>query len=399
MLSAFDFFGLRYRTAVQAYAVLSFTALLLALAGIEARAADPISAQDLPPALRAVPMEALLGAFSVPHEPPAIAAEIARLDAWTPPGDDLQACPALAQVMAKYPGTADARRALFDLARVYASRGDWQAAEAPFRYVMEAFAGRAEGRIARLRLIEFYRHTDPPLASQGITECRAAIAEFVGTPEEGLGRMLSAELLSYQGKYPEAFAEYDRVMEKFSAQPYAGYACMRYALTLCEAGQAERAKQVVEPFLEDPVWSGRVHYARGCANSNLSLTDAAVADYERAARTADSLWFRSEAHRELARLLAERGEVSRATSQLRECLAVYPLRKDNLELRLNIVRNLYASKQHLAAAQEALTLKLDALNSPQRYLPEEISMISGACSEILDKCEAALYEADSKPGR
>lgn len=229
---------------------------------------------------------------------------------------------------------------------------------------METFAGRREARIARLRLVEFYRQADPPLLSQAVSECRAAISAFPGTPEEGVGHMLMADLLACKGEYSEAFAEYERVIREFSAQPYAPYARVRYALALCDGGDPEGAKVTVEPVLEDPVWGGRAHYARGFANLRLGLADAAIVDFERAAQGADSLWFRSESRRELARLLAERGQLPSAISHLKRCLDEYPLRKDMLDIRLEIVRSLSASGKHLAAAQAVLALKLDLLNSP-----------------------------------
>jgi tetratricopeptide (TPR) repeat protein len=149
--------------------------------------------------------------------------------------------------------------------------------------------------------------------------------------------------------------------------------------------------------LNDPTWGGRAHYARALANSTLGLTDAAAADYERAALTADSLWFRSEAHRELAVILAKRGQFALAPDHLRMCLRSYPLRKDDLDIRLEIVRNLHTSGDYLGASQEALALELDAQNAPSRYLPQAVAVITAACDAILDDCSAALRTAETKP--
>ena len=357
-----------------------------------------VSPADLPPSLRALPMDALLGAFSIPFEPPSLAAEVATLRAWVPPGEDVNACPALAQVIVRYPGTAAARRALLDIAGVYGRMDDWKTAEAPFRYVMEAFPDSPQARIAHLRLVEAYRYGDPSGRAPALDECYSAKEACLGTPEEGAACMLLGDLLAEQRAYVEAFSQYQRVMAEFPGQVYTNYARIRYALALTESGAPDRALEVLAPVLEDPVWGGRAYYARGAAQLKLGLVDAAVSDYEKASKTADSLWFRSESHRRLAGIFTERGHGGRATDHLRQCLAAYPLRKDDLDIRLEIVQNLDASGDHLGAAQEALALELDALNSPQRYLPQAVRMVTTACDKILDKCEAALASPQSKPG-
>jgi tetratricopeptide (TPR) repeat protein len=343
-------------------------------------------------------MEALLGVFSSSFEPPSLAAEVARLRAWVPPGQDVNACPALAQVIVEYRGTADARRALLDICGVYAQLGDWATAEAPFRYVMEMYPKQAYGRVAHLQLVEFYRYWHPSGAVVAAKEARLAIAACAGTPEEGYARLLLAGALAGQHSYEEALAEFRRVVDEFPAEPYSSYARIWWAEALTESGAPDRAVEVLSPVLDDPVWGGRARYGLAVAHRKLGEVDAAVADYEQASRTADSVWFRSEAHRELARIFTERRQPARAMAHLKECLLVHPFRKDNLDIRLNIVQSLYASHDYLRAAQEALALELDALNSPGRYLPEAISIMTAACDDILDKCEAELRGAEAKPG-
>ena len=189
------------------------------------------SASDLPSSLQALPMEKLLGAFSISWEPPSLAADIARQRAWlAPEPNDIAACPRLAKVVQDYVGTSDARRALLDIAGAYARAGDWPAAEAPFRYVMEVKEGQTEARIARFRLVEMYRYAGATPPVDAIAECRSAVEACGGTPEEGLGRMLLGDMLADEGAYEAAFAEFERVLREFANQPYTTYARIRYAL-------------------------------------------------------------------------------------------------------------------------------------------------------------------------
>ena len=110
-----------------------------------------MSAADLPPVLQKLPLEDLIKAFSVSWETPSIAAETARLRAWSIPakkkGDTEEIRDRLVKVMQDYPGTSDARRALLDISISYAQKGDWATAEAPYRYIMEVMKGRPEERI------------------------------------------------------------------------------------------------------------------------------------------------------------------------------------------------------------------------------------------------------------
>lgn len=146
--------------------------LLLTMIGTRGAAVSP---SDMPPSLRALPIESLLNLFAVPFETPNIAAEVARQHVWVPPVDnEVDLCPAYAEVIRRYPRTSDARRCLLDIATVYAKQGDWPTAEAPFRYVMEIAKGRAEAKIAHLRLLELYRYTGAPDGVDVIGECEAA---------------------------------------------------------------------------------------------------------------------------------------------------------------------------------------------------------------------------------
>ncbi|MCJ7821817.1 MAG: tetratricopeptide repeat protein, partial [Armatimonadetes bacterium] len=173
-------------------------------------------------------MDRLLSLFEVSFETPNVAAEIARHRAWAPPvADEVAACDGLARVIRDYPRTSDARRALLDIGGIYARKGDWRSAEAPFRYVMEMMEGQSAARIAHFRLIELYRYAGTPQGVDAIDECRAAVAAYAGTDEEGLGRMLLADMLAARESFQPAFEEFQRVVDRFPGRPYTNYARIR----------------------------------------------------------------------------------------------------------------------------------------------------------------------------
>jgi tetratricopeptide (TPR) repeat protein len=336
-------------------------------------------------------MDSLLSLFSTSYEPPSLAAEIARLRAWAPPAaSDVEACPALSKVILDYPGTAEARRALLDIAGAYARSGAWEAAEAPFRYVMEMKEGQVEARVAHLRLVELYRHTREPAGRDAVAECRTAVRECAGTPEEGLARLLLGDMLAEEGAYDEAFTEFDRAINSFPGQPYSSYARIACALALVDAGEHERAKKVIVPALEDPIWGGKAYYARGRAYAAQGATEAAIADYRRAAQTGDSVYVRAESYQHLAQLYADKGEFGAAHESLQACLATVPHSIDALDLRVQSLRYLYAAGRPLEAAVSAIQLETEAMNEQWRYSEPAIAGALRVCDEILDKCEAAL---------
>lgn len=374
-------------------AVLLFAALLV----LPVTALCTTSPSDLPPPVRSLPMEALLAAFTSSFESPSLPAEIAGIRAWVPPGEDTAACLALVQVITRYPGTSDARRALLDIAGAYARAGDMKTAEAPFRYIMESFPASGQARIAHLRLVEAYRYGPPVWKEQAVEECQLALRSCQGTPEEGLALMLQSDLCVDDSEYDKAFAGYEEVLGRFPEQPYASYVRIRYSLALTQSGKPKRAEEVVARVLDDPIWGGRAHYARARARVDQGQAQAAISDFEKAALSADSLWFRSESYRELADLYAARGESRRAQESLRLCLSSYPLRKDDHYLRLRLIRSLYGSGAYLEAAQNAAALQMDLLNAPERYPEAQRSQVVRECDNVLDACEGRLRAAAS-PG-
>lgn len=363
--------------------------LLLVLLAPGARCATTM--MDLPPALQAIPMKALLDAFGTTFETPSLAAEVARFRAWAPPAsDEVAVCPGLGRVMQDYPGTSDARLALYDLCSIYARKDDWTSVEAPFRYVMERYPGTSTARIAYLKLIDMYQYAGAPVGVDPIAECRAAIEAYAGTPEEGFGRMLLADMLAAKEAYEASFQEFERTIAQFPGQPYSSYARIRFGLHLVGAGQYDRALEVTEPVLADPAWSGRALYARGAARAGKGAMDAAIADYEKAARTADSVYIRADAYFALSEIYEQRGQHGRARECLEANLAISSMRRDQPQIRLSIIRQMQAAGEHLAAAQAAVALEKDMLNAPGRYGKSELSSSVWTCNEILDACEAAL---------
>ena len=148
--------------------------------------------------------------------------------------------------MQDYPGTSDARRALLDISLVYARRGDWTTAEAPYRYVMDVAKGQPEARIARTRLLILYQYAETlPEGLDPIVESRATIAADTGTPEEGLERLVLTDLLFRKQHAPgDAFPEFERLLTQFPNQSYTNYVRIHYALGLAGAEQAEQRRRL-----------------------------------------------------------------------------------------------------------------------------------------------------------
>ncbi len=215
---------LRARIAI---AALIIAWLLTGAVWAVSQTAAPTYPESFPPALRSLPPDTLLQVFSFSDKPPLLAAEVARFRAWISPIPDANAVdetPRLAEVIRKYPATSDALRALTDLCGIYAHKGDFATAEAPFRYVMTLKAGQREGRIAHFRLIELHRYQVAPQGVDVLDECRAAITAYAGTPEEGLGHLILADTLAEKTEYDRAMPEFQIVLDKFYEQPYARFA-------------------------------------------------------------------------------------------------------------------------------------------------------------------------------
>lgn len=356
------------------------------------------SPAELPPSLRALPMDVLLSLFSVSFESPNMAAEVARLRAWAPASDTKsEACSALADVIVRYPRTSDARRALLDICGVYAGMGEWDTAEAPFRYVMEARSGQPEARVARFRLAELYRYTGR--RSYAILECRSGIEACAGTPEEGLGRALLADILAEQDDQREqAFTEFERVLHEHPGQPYSSYARIQYALALVDCRRYDRALEVIAPVLDDPVWGGRARCAEGKAYAGRQNADAAITALLLAARTADSVFIRGEAYAELARVYEARRDFNNAQECLGNCMGIAPLPgKELLDMNLQRLHLLCASGQYIKAAALAVELEMAVTNQRSRYSEREMDHAIRSCNSILDSCEKALCGRSDVP--
>ena len=391
-------------TAVARRFVLVLCLSLAALAAAPVRSLA-VSAADLPPVLQELPLEDLIKAFSVSWETPSIAAETARLRAWSIParkkGDAEEIRERLVKVMQDYPGTSDARRALLDISISYAQKGDWATAEAPYRYIMEVMKGRPEERIARTRLLILYQYAETlPERVDAIAECRAAVAALAGTPEEGLARMTLAELLSKNHASEEAFAEYARAISQFPNQPYTNYVRIHYALGLAGAEHAEEALKVIEPVLADPLWVGRAYQARGKAHYKLKMIEEALADFRKASQTADSVSVRGDALAEMAAIYENLNQPDRARECLRACIDVQPWRSDRTDLEVKLARNILASGDYARAAGMALALEAVVLNDPQHYAaPGQLDRVVKGCDDILDACERAGRGEDPSPAQ
>ena len=363
-----------------------------------------VSAADLPPVLQKLPLEDLIKAFSVSWETPSIAAETARLRAWSIPakkkGDMEEIRDRLVKVMQDYPGTSDARRALLDISISYAQKGDWATAEAPYRYVMEVMKGRSEERIARVRLINVYEYAEStPKDLDIVAECRATVAAVAGTPEEGLGRMTLAGLLFDNHAPEEAVAEFERVISQFPNQPYSNYARVHYALDLVKSGQAEdaqRALDVTAPVLPDPAWSGRAS-PRGRAHNRLKMADEALADFRRPPKPRTASPFAATRSLKWPRF------TSPGTSRTRPgnacaCIEVQPWREDRTGLEVRLMRSILATGDCARAAGMALALEMQVLSDPQHYAKAgQMDRVVHGCEQILDGCEQAGRGEDSAP--
>jgi tetratricopeptide (TPR) repeat protein len=351
-----------------------------------------VSPADLPPALRALPMQDLIGLFSVPYEAPSLAAEIARHEAWVPPtSNDESVCPALVKVIQEYPRTADARRSLLDVAGIYARKGDWKSAQAPFLYVMEAQKGRPEARIAHLRLVEMYRYAGTPEGVNTIEECRKAVAAYAGTPEEGLGRMLLADLLAADDPASaQAYAEFQRVLDGFPGQSYTNYTRVRYALAMESAGQYDRVAAVLDPAVGDPSWGGRAKWVRGKAYLTQKRYEEAIADLTAAAQTADSVWVRGEAYAELGRAYQATERPGLAADAYQAALSIAPFRGGRVDTYLDLIRCRIAAGQYSEASSAAIEIEMDVLNNTTRYTEGERRAGIRELPALLAACRKAL---------
>ncbi len=124
----------------------------------------------------------------------------------------------------------------------------------------------ARAVLAHFRLFEFYHSQKTPQGVDAVKECCAAIAAYAGTPEEGLGHLILGDVLDPAGKYDEAFAEYQTVIEKFPDQPYASFAHIRYGLSLEKAKKWQPAIVAVAPVMNDPPGPGGPVTVRGKAS-------------------------------------------------------------------------------------------------------------------------------------
>jgi len=342
-----------------------------------------VSPAELPPALQALPMADLLGLFSVTFEEPNYLAEVARLRAWAPPVPDEQNAGRLVEVIHRYPRTAAARRALLDLAGIYARKGDWVTAQSPFYYVMEVAEGKSEARIARLRLLEMYRHWGTPDGVNPISELQEAIRLFSGTPEEGFAHVLLGDFLNEQDKKEEAYAHYRIAAKQFPRALFANYARVRHSLALSDEKRYPEAREVLGASGHDPIWSGRALLARAEALDGEGDLDKAIADCTIAAETGDVPQIRGEAYRLLGELCSRRGLHDRAADAYRLSLVYTPLGPDRLERQLSVLKSLAAAGRNAEASAAAASLEMEVLNSSWCYSPEEMTRATHEIDSLL----------------
>jgi len=375
------------------------TAAALLLAAT-VRPSAAASRADLPAALQEVPASELIRLFAVPFEPPCLPAEIARHRVWqSTVADAEQLVPAFVQVARRYPGTSDARRALMDIASIYVDKGDRAKGEAIFRYVMEEAKGRPEGRIAHLRLIEFRKEITPPPGVDPVAECQAAVEAYAGTPEEGLARLELGDLLVKAKRPIDGFVEYETVIARFPRQPYSTYARIRYAQGLMDREDWDEARAVLGPALKDPTWGGRAYWVRGETYARQGKRQQAISDLTRACATGDGTWVRGQAYLELARVSAAAGDFDKALG----CYETYqrlspPGRVQRLDIRIEVVRTLFAAKRYAEAAEAVLAVEAEVEAKPvDFYLWDDANKARALLDPIYDQCLAALAQPAAAP--
>jgi len=362
--------------------------LLLTLTPVTSLA---VSFSDLPAPLQTIPSDDLVRLFSVTFEPPNLAAEIARHHAWAPnPADAEDLIPGFVQVLRTYPGTADARRALLDIAQIYVDKKKWAQAEAPFRYVTEVAKGKPEGRIAHLRLLEMHSYSGAPDGVDPVAELRAAAKEYAGTPEEGLAKLLLGDLLVKNGKHEEGFVQYRDVIYRFPRESYGRYARLRYALGLLEKDEYDKAAETLVPLLDDPIWSGRAYWVRGRVFAAERRPTEAIADLAKASQTADSVWVRGRCYYELGRLYTDEGWDVKA----RDCFVTYlrflPPPAERLDVQITLLQNLLRAKRFVEAAEMATEVELQIETAPGLYAKGDSARSKTELDPIIAQCQAVL---------
>jgi len=263
---------------------------------------------------------------------------------------------------------------------------------------MEVAKGKAEARIAHLRLLEVHSYSDAPRGADVVAELREAIKAYAGTPEEGLARMLLGDLLVKQGKREDGFVQYRDVIVRFPAEPYARYARLRLALALEGQNECAKAREVLGPVLDDPIWGGRAYWIRGKLNVRECRYDAAVADFATAIRTADSVWVRGQCYLELARVYTEQGWADKARDAYAAYMRFSPSREERLDVQLGIVRSLLRAKRYVEAAQAAIEVEMEVdTTAATRYTKGDAERVKTELDPIIAQCEAALPSADLAP--
>jgi len=125
-------------------------------------------------------------------------------------GDATRLDQAFADIRGKYSGTTQAGQAGFLVAKVHVAKGDLDGAKAALTWVAENAADEGHKALGRLRLSgllmeqKSYDDALKQLAGPFPAEYSAVVADRKG------------DLLSLQGKKPEAIAEYSRAYKDFS---------------------------------------------------------------------------------------------------------------------------------------------------------------------------------------